>query len=83
VGDLNGDGNVDLVSGVQGRARLLVLLGDGKGGFTELDGLQLPAGNRSEYAILADLNRDGQLDIIVSNYGSGDVSVFLARKRNK
>jgi hypothetical protein len=82
--DLDGDGTIDLALGAMGpagRANPLVLLGDGKGGFREVPGLRLTAGNRPEYAVIADLNRDGQPDIVVSNYGSGDVSVFLGQKR--
>jgi hypothetical protein len=83
VGDLDGDGNLDLAMGVTGNARPLVLLGDGEGGFKEQEGLELVAGERPEYAVLADLNGDGRLDMVVGNYGSGDVSIFLGQGRGK
>jgi hypothetical protein len=80
VGDINRDGHIDLAFGVMGNANPFILLGDGKGGFTEAQGVRLPSGKRPEYVVLADLNRDGRLDLVVSNYGSGDVAVFLARQ---
>jgi hypothetical protein len=45
--------------------------------------VKLEAGTRPEYAVLADLNRDGRLDIVVGSYGSGNVSIFLGQKRGK
>jgi hypothetical protein len=85
--DLNGDGNIDLafgaMSGMNSPARPFILLGDGKAGFTELKGLELDARRRPEYLALADLNRDGRLDMVVSNYGSGSISVLLGQKQPK
>lgn len=68
LGDLNGDGNLDIVL-AKGRHWPLadvVLFGDGKGHFTL--GPPLPnRPDRSYSAPLADLNGDGSLDIVISN----------------
>ncbi len=58
VGDVTGDGNLDIV--FNGSA---VLAGDGRGGFGEETGGQVPQGNIQ----LADFNGDGALDIVTSN----------------
>jgi hypothetical protein len=77
--DLDGDGAVDLALGAMGENEPIVLLGDGKGGFAQAEGLSLGGGNSPNYAVAADLNGDGRPDIVTGNYGSGDVSVFLGR----
>ncbi|MGO9256799.1 MAG: FG-GAP repeat domain-containing protein [Bryobacteraceae bacterium] len=68
IGDLNGDGKLDLVL-AKGRHWPLpdvVLFGDGKGHFTP--GPPLPnKPDRSYSAPLADLDGDGDLDIVISN----------------
>jgi hypothetical protein len=67
VGDLNGDGRLDLVLG-KGRHWPLhnrVLLSDGKGGFAASNLAAAP--DRTYSAALADLDGDGDLDIVVSN----------------
>lgn len=68
VGDLNGDGHLDIVlaKGRHWPLTSVVLLGDGKGHFAP--GPALPSGPRRSYtAALADMRKSGHLDIVLSN----------------
>ena len=68
VGDVNRDGHLDVVL-VKGRhwpLRNLVLLGDGRGRFKPPVPVDTAA-DRSYSGILVDLDRDGALDLVVSN----------------
>jgi hypothetical protein len=63
MGDLDGDGDLDLVL-AKGRHTPIVdrvLLNDGKGGFVASD---LGPGDRTYTAALADLDGDGDLDVL-------------------
>jgi hypothetical protein len=60
VGDINGDGNLDIVTGTGN-----VLLGKGNGTFNIGPNL---TGGLLSYVALADANGDGKLDIITATY---------------
>jgi len=65
VGDIDGDGKMDVVSASHGGG-LVALLGDGKGGFTT-SRKGLPARDFSSQAVaLLDADGDGKLDIVAS-----------------
>jgi hypothetical protein len=75
VGDLKGDGRLDLVLTEKGSGSVTVLLGDGKGSFAA--GVHYPAGTLAGNVQLADLNRDGKLDAVVTDSASGAVDVLF------
>jgi hypothetical protein len=77
--DVNRDGNLDLALGAMGSHRPVVLLGDGKGGFSQFGQMPEDGSTSPNYAVVADLDSDGRPDIVTGNYGSGDVSVFLGK----
>lgn len=76
AGDVNGDGNVDLIISDYYSSQTAVLLGDGHGHFHQLK-------TQSSFAFsaplaLVDLNGDGKLDLIANTFGSpGTINIFL------
>ena len=68
AGDVNGDGFPDIVTTNFEGGTVTVLLGDGKGGFREAPGSPFPAGLSPFALALADVDRDGHLDLVVSNF---------------
>ncbi len=67
LGDLDGDGDLDLVSGNDGEDR--VWRNDGFASFTDLLALPASSGTSTRALALGDLDRDGRLDVVtgVSN----------------
>ncbi|HEY7910977.1 MAG TPA: VCBS repeat-containing protein [Blastocatellia bacterium] len=81
LADMNRDGRKDIVLASPLGHGLLVMLGDGKGGFEPAASGLIPAGKLTNYVALGDFNNDGRPDIVASNYASGDVAVFLNSTR--
>ncbi|MGH9459518.1 MAG: FG-GAP repeat domain-containing protein [Thermoanaerobaculia bacterium] len=83
-GDLDLDGKRDLIFVHPEPREARILLGDGKGGFREAEvaGLPIPANNSYDIT-LADVDRDGRLDVIMlferQEYDPGAIRVWLNR----
>ena len=75
LGDVDGDGKLDIVTANQNSTNVSVLLGIGNGNF----GAQanFATGSNPISVTLGDVNADGKLDIITANQNSTNVSVLL------
>lgn len=75
VADMNGDGNVDVV--VSSSSGVQIRLGDGKGNFAAAVMVPGSAGSFSSQFRIADINKDGKLDLILTI--DGVLRVFTQR----
>lgn len=73
-GDLNGDGDVDLVAANEGSGTVTVRFGDGSGAFPS--SLQFFVSSPSSVAI-ADFNTDGHPDFVTSSRSNSRITVWL------
>ncbi len=84
IQDFNQDGNNDIVIANTGPAtnptqELTVLLGDGAGGISS--STQLTAGQTGPNGLTtADINGDGNDDLVVANFQAGTVTLFLGNR---
>ncbi|MFN6052282.1 MAG: FG-GAP repeat domain-containing protein, partial [Planctomycetia bacterium] len=76
LGDVNGDGRLDIITANYGSNNTSVLLGNGNGTFGPKT--DFATGVKPNSVTLGDVNRDGRLDIVTANRGSSNVSVLLA-----
>lgn len=77
-GDVNGDGNKDVLICSANTSNIYVMLGNGSGQFTAAPGtpINIPGG-QAIFIALADFNGDLNLDVATANYSIGSISVFL------
>ena len=78
LGDLDGDGQLDLVTADFDDGTVSLLSGDGMGGFTAPQTFDTGDFNGPRALLLHDLNGDGSLDMAVANSASDAVFVLLS-----
>ena len=77
IADLNGDGKPDIIVANEQSNDLTILLGDGKGGFTQAKGSPFIAGHAPNDIAIGDFNRDGKLDLAFANHEEKHLTVLL------
>lgn len=79
VADFNKDSKPDIVvvgGNLQSAGSVNLLLANAAGEFT-LDPRNFTAGQTPSTVVAADLNGDGNQDLVVGNYGSNDISILM------
>src|SRR5262249_25076106 len=75
IGDVNGDGRLDIVVTDRANDGVTVMLANGTGGFDGVAYYREDAGPQA--VAIGDLDGDGRPEIVVANHLAGDVGVFV------
>jgi hypothetical protein len=77
VADFNKDNQLDIVVANYGTNNIGIFLGYGNGTFASQKTYTTGPNSHPSSIALGDFNNDNQLDIVVSNYGTGNIGIFL------
>ena len=77
LGDLNGDGVLDMVAANYTDGTASVLIGKGDGTFEAKTSISV--GGNPNFVSLGDVNGDGRLDMAIANYGGGTIDVLIGK----
>jgi FG-GAP-like repeat len=81
IADFNGDRIPDLAIANSHGNNLSILLGDGKGSFSEAEGSPFPAGNAPNDICVGDFDGNGLIDLAVANHDAKYLTVLLGNGR--
>ncbi len=70
IADLNRDGKADIVATHHDQSAMTVMIGDGRGGFTEANGSPFDFGASLYHFIVADVDRDATMDVVATSGNS-------------
>ena len=77
TGDFNEDNQLDIAIANYGTNNMGILLGYANGSFAEQQIYSTGRNSNPASIAIADLNNDTHLDIVIANYGSDSISIFL------
>ena len=77
IADVNHDGKLDLLVANMEDGSISVLLGDGKGHFTPGPGSPFPCNPNPNDIVVADMNGDGNPDLVIANHQTPYITVLL------
>ncbi|MEO6829363.1 MAG: VCBS repeat-containing protein, partial [Acidobacteriaceae bacterium] len=77
TGDFNHDGHLDLAVSDGAGNQVRVVFGNGAGNFTGLTSYSTGSGTKPSGIATDDFNHDGNLDLAVTNAGTGTVGILL------
>ena len=80
TGDVDGDGDTDIVTTHDDDPLVCVLLGDGSGAFAPARGSPIRLEHIVWGSALGDLDRDGDLDVCLGSFAASAVRIFLGSR---
>jgi hypothetical protein len=81
IADVNRDGKPDIIVANTEDETISVLLGDGKGHFKLAPGSPFPCGKGPNDIAVADMNGDGNPDLVIANTGTPYLTILLGDGR--